>query len=75
MTDILLTPALDTPLGVISHFPTTHSSEQVWFYITATLSAIVPGTLLLLRLYTKWRIVRQLDLIDCLAPCFPIFVT
>ena len=75
MTDLLLTPAMETPSGVVSHFPTTHSSDQAWFYITGTLSAVVPGTLLLLRLYTKWRVVRQVDMIDCLTPYFPKFVT
>ena len=74
MTDLLLTPSLDTPSGVISHFPTTRSSDQAWFHITGTLSAVVPGTLLLLRLYTKWRVVRHVDLIDCLSPSFPNFV-
>ena len=74
MTDRLLKPALGTPDGVISHFPTTHSSEQAWFYIAGTLSAVVPGTLLLLRLYTKWRVVRQVDLIDCLTPSSSNFV-
>ena len=68
MADPLQLPALQTPSGVISQFPTTYSSEQVWFYVAATLSAVVPGTLLLLRLYTKIRIVRHVDLIDCSTP-------
>lgn len=75
MADRLFEPALKTPSGVISQFPTTHSSEQAWFYIAATLSAVVSGTLLLLRLYTKWRIVRKLDLIDCSTPFIRTFVT
>ena len=74
MTDRLLQPAMETPSGVISHFPTTHSSEQAWFYIIGPLSAVIPGILLLLRFYTKWRIVRKLDVIDCLTPSFPNFV-
>ena len=65
MADPLQEPALETPPGVISRFPTTHSDEQAWFYVAVTLSAIVPGTLLLLRLYTKLRVVRQLDWTDC----------
>ena len=71
MTDRLLEPALGTPPGVVSHFPTTRSSIQAWFYVTGTLSAVVPGSLLLLRFYTKWRIVRKLDLIDCLTLYLP----
>lgn len=65
MADPLQQPALETPPGVISLFPTTHSDEQAWFYVAATLSAVVPGTLLLLRLYTKLRIVRRMDWTDC----------
>lgn len=71
MADVLLEPALSRPSGVISHFPTTNSSEQAWFYVTGTLSAVIPGILLLLRLYTKWRVVHMLDLIDCLALSTP----
>ena len=65
MADPLQAPALQTPSCVISQFPTTYSSEQAWFYVAATLSVVFPGTLLLLRLYTKIRIVRSVDLIDC----------
>ena len=72
MADPLQEPALQTPSGVISQFPTTYSSEQAWFYVAATLSAVVPGTLLLLRLYTKIRIVRNVDLIDCSTPPFRV---
>ena len=72
MVDPLQIPALKTPPGVTSQFPTTYSSEQAWFYVAATLSAVVPGTLLLLRLYTKIRIVRNVDLIDCSTPPFRI---
>ena len=75
MSDRLLEPALRTPSGVTSQFPTTHSSVQVWFYVIGTLFAVVPGTLLLLRLYTKWRIVRKLDLIDGLTLSTPIPIT
>lgn len=65
MADPLQEPASMTPSGVISQFPTTHSKEQAWFYVTASLTAVVPGTLLLLRLYTKLRIVRKVDWTDC----------
>ena len=65
MATSLQEPALDTPPGVLSQFPTTHSHDQVWFYVCATLSAVVPGTLLMLRLYTKLRVVRKVELTDC----------
>ena len=65
MEDLLQGPSSDTPPGVVSQFPTTHSDEQAWFYVSATLSAVVPGTLLLLRLYTKLRVVRKVDVTDC----------
>lgn len=65
MADPLQEPALGTPPGIISQFPTTRSNEQAWYYVCATLSAVVVGTLLLLRLYTKLRVVRKVDLTDC----------
>lgn len=68
MAEALQQPALETPSGVISQFPTTHSDEQAWYYVCVTLSTVVPGTLLLLRLYTKLSIVRRVDLTDCSIP-------
>ena len=64
MPDPLQLPALDTPPGVVSFFPTTHSDDQAWYYVCATLCAVVPGSLVLLRLYTKLRIVRKVDVTD-----------
>ncbi|MCJ1464632.1 hypothetical protein MMC07_003245 [Pseudocyphellaria aurata] len=66
MTDPLQEPALDTPPGAISQFPTIHSDEQKWFYVCAVLSSVVPGILLILRMYTKIWIVRKVDLTDYL---------
>ena len=33
--------------------------------VSATLSTVLPGTLLLLRLYTKLRVIRKVDLTGC----------
>ena len=68
MADPLNQPALSTPPGIVSHFPTTHSRVQVWYYVCAALCAVTTGTFLLLRLYTKVRIVRKVDVTDCLLP-------
>jgi hypothetical protein len=69
MADLLQQPALEMlPPGVISQFPTTHSDEQAWYYVCATLCAVIPGTLLLLRLYIKLHIVRKVILTDCSIP-------
>ena len=65
MADPLMEPALDTPPGVISQFLTIHTNAQAWYYVCATLATVIPGTLLLLRMYTKLRIVRKMDLTDC----------
>ncbi len=65
MADPLQEPALQPPPGVISQFPTIHSDKQAWFYVVATLCAVVPGTLLFLRLYTKFYIIRKRDATDC----------
>ena len=64
MPDPLQLPALGTPPGVVSLFPTTRSDEQAWYYVCVTLCTVVPGSLVLLRLYTKVRIVRKVDVID-----------
>lgn len=74
MADQLQHPALETPPDVVSRFPTTHSDEQAWFYVSATLSAVVPGTLLLLRLYTKLHVVRKVDLTDCSLSPFRLVI-
>ena len=70
MADPLLEPASKMPPGVVSQFPTTHSDEQAWVYLATILSTIVPGTLLLLRLYTKLRVFRKVDLTDCSGSIF-----
>ena len=75
MADPLQEPALPTPSGIVSQFPTTYSNEQLWFYVAAPLCAVVPGILLLLRLYTKMCIVRNVDLIDCSLPQFRVIVS
>lgn len=66
MIDPFEEPALVTPPGLISQFPTTHSNEQKWFFVCVIICAAVSGFFLLLRLYTKLHIVRKLDLTDCL---------
>lgn len=62
--DLLAGPALPPPPGVIAHFSRT-SPDQKWFYICVPLFTIIPGIFILLRLYTKLKIVRKLDLSDC----------
>lgn len=57
-------PALTPPNGVIPSV-TNRSDEQHWYYVCVSFCTVVPGVLLLLRLYTKLRIVRKVDLTDC----------
>lgn len=61
---LLQAPALATPPGVERHM-STHSPEQAGVYVCDVLCAVVPGTLLALRLYTKIVILRRTDLTDC----------
>ncbi|KAL8749337.1 MAG: hypothetical protein Q9199_007748 [Rusavskia elegans] len=63
---LLHAPALDTPPGVHRHM-STQSPEQAGVYVCSVLVAVVPGTLLCLRLYTKIRILRRTDLTDYLT--------
>ncbi len=65
MADPYLQPALAIPPGVTSQFPTTYSDDQKYYYVCVVLTAVVPGVLLLLRLYTKQRIIHKIDAIDC----------
>lgn len=68
MADPLQEPALATPPGVVSQFPTTHSNDQAWYYVGVVLAAFVPGCLLVLRLYTKVYVIRKVDVTDCMTP-------
>ncbi|KAF7513290.1 hypothetical protein GJ744_009711 [Endocarpon pusillum] len=56
-------PALQPPPGVEAHV-TNRSDEQNYFYVCITLSTVVPGILLLIRLYTKARLIKKIDLSD-----------
>ncbi|KAI4091212.1 MAG: hypothetical protein LQ339_008189 [Xanthoria mediterranea] len=63
---LLHEPALDTPPGLHRHM-STQSPEQAGVYVCSVLVAVVPGTLLCLRLYTKLRILRRSDWTDYLT--------
>lgn len=53
------------PPGVEANV-TNHSDQQKYFYVCITLATVVPGVLLLIRWYTKARLVRKIELSDCL---------
>ena len=57
-------PALSPPPGVEPHF-SKQSPEQAWYYVVAVLGTVVTGSLYILRMYTKIRIVRKVDITDC----------
>ncbi|KAL8728516.1 MAG: hypothetical protein Q9166_005338 [cf. Caloplaca sp. 2 TL-2023] len=56
-------PAMQPPPGVEAHV-TNHSDEQRFFYVCITLATVVPGVLLLIRLYTKARLMKKMELPD-----------
>jgi hypothetical protein len=58
-------PALDPPPGVVPHFSTS-SYDQRWFYVAAAFCTVVPGVLFAMRLYTRIRIIRKMDVTDCM---------
>jgi hypothetical protein len=62
--DLLDGPAHKAPPGVIVHLSRT-SPEQKWYFICVPLFTVIPGIFLILRLYTKIKIIRKLDLTDC----------
>ncbi|KAF2645858.1 hypothetical protein P280DRAFT_476322 [Massarina eburnea CBS 473.64] len=64
MGELLEGAALDPPPGVESHFVTYDPNAMKWYYFAAVMCIVVPGLLLILRLYTKLRIIRKTDLTD-----------
>ena len=60
-------PAMQAPPGVKPHLTTT-SPDQKWYFICVPLFSIIPGMFIILRLYTKLKIVKKLDCADC--ECF-----
>ncbi|KAF2471692.1 uncharacterized protein BDR25DRAFT_192827, partial [Lindgomyces ingoldianus] len=44
---------------------TLDSSAQVWYLVTAILCIAVPGIFLMIRVYTKFAVVKMLDAADC----------
>ena len=75
MGDVLQQPALATPSGVVSQFPTTNSPEQAWWYVCVVLCTLIPGVLLIIRLYTKLYIIRKADVADCMLSLSPLYVS
>jgi hypothetical protein len=61
---ILDSPALSAPPGVTPVLSRT-SPEQIWFFICVPLFTIVPGIFMILRFYTKAKIIRKIDWVDC----------
>ncbi|KAF1950141.1 hypothetical protein CC80DRAFT_554601 [Byssothecium circinans] len=64
MAEKLELPAMDPPPGVESHFVTSNPDAMRWYWLAAVMCIVVPGLLLLLRLYTRLRIIRKTDLTD-----------
>jgi hypothetical protein len=44
---------------------TTKSPEQAWFLVTAVLCTTLPTLFLAMRVYTRLRIIKGLELVDC----------
>lgn len=61
--ELLEAPVIQPPEGVIANFA-EFSGTPSWYYVCAVFCTVVPGVLLLLRLYTKMYIVRKMDLTD-----------
>lgn len=64
MEFILNGPALKTPPGVTRHLDNI-SEDLGWGYTTIILSFTIAGIFFLLRLYTKFWIIRRLEAADC----------
>lgn len=64
---LLEAPALPAPPDVVPNV-TNRSDDQIWFYVCVALCGFFTSVFLILRLYTKLRIVSKLDLADCECP-------
>ncbi|KAI4122827.1 MAG: hypothetical protein LQ341_007264 [Variospora aurantia] len=56
-------PAMQPPPGEEAHV-TNRSDEQRFFYLCITVATVVPGVLLLIRLYTKAKLMKKVELSD-----------
>lgn len=65
---LLERPALPPPKGVNVTTVTNRSSEQDAIVIYGACALGITGVFMLVRLYTKIRIVRKVDLSDCRYP-------
>ena len=64
ISEILEGPALKPPPGIEVVEITNTDPAQKYYYPMAVLCTVVPGVLLLLRLYTRLRVYRKFDLTD-----------
>jgi hypothetical protein len=63
-TALLKLPALTSHPGADTTM-TTKSPEQAWFVVTAVLCTTLPTLFLAMRVYTRLRIIKGLELVDC----------
>lgn len=57
-------PALQPPKGVIPNV-NNHWDDEWLLYFTVSLCMAVIGIMVIVRLYTKWRIVKRFEAADC----------
>lgn len=65
MADKLELPALNPPPGHESHLVTHDPKALTWCWFTTVMCTVIPGILLVLRLYTRTYILRKTDMTDC----------
>ena len=61
---ILNGPALAPPKGVTPQLD-GHWDEQYWWYIVVSLCMGIMAVFILVRIYTKWKIVKKFEAADC----------
>jgi hypothetical protein len=57
-------PALALPEGETSHLDSPWD-ERYWLYIDVSLCMAIMGIFILIRIYTKWKIVKKWEAADC----------
>lgn len=61
---ILNSPVRDPPPGITQHID-AHREDEYWYYITNSLCFAIISIMVILRAYTKIKIIRKYEAADC----------
>ena len=65
---MLSQPAFPNPPPGADMTQTLDGPDQIWFLVVAITCIAIPGLFLMVRIYTKFFVVRMLEVADCKFP-------